>query len=417
MSRPEEPRITPMAWIVFLTGCVYYLYQYILRITPGVLSSELLEAYSWQATAVGAVSAAYFYAYTPMQVPVGVLMDQHGPRRLFILGTSLLAASISLMYFSYDLVEVRLLHFLIGFGSSFAYIGTSKLAAEWFPSKYFATLVGVISTFGMLGSAFGSNALVALSTRFDVDTVNLVLAVVGVLIVVLVLIFVKDSPSARKRITASGKVSTDEVVKTLGRIVKKPRTWLASALNFIVTVPTAVIAGFAGITILMKLHGLSLEEAAFVNSMIFIGAIVGAPGVAALATAIGRRKAVLTTAIVVAGLCLSLLILLPSLPYKLLIVLFLLVGFTSSGCIALTIAIGKEAFDNSMAGMVVAVINMAGMTAPMVLQPLISGAMDGTPEVLREALAFIPGLFLVAYFLAVYGKTDVVPASADTTKS
>ena len=409
MNQSESIRVTPMAWVVFLTGCAYYLFQYILRITPGVLSAEIQDTFSWQAAAIGAVSAAYFYAYTPMQLPVGVLMDQYGPRRLFILGTSLLTACVFLMALTDELGEAQLLHYLIGFGSSFAYIGTTKLAAEWFPEKHFATLVGLIFSFGMIGSAFGSNALVALSDQFGVNNVLLMLGAVGVAIALLVVFFVKDSPN-KQQTAPPAKISTDKVAATLGQILKKPRVWLAGGINFIVTVPTGVIAGFAGVTILTKLHGLELEDAAFVNGALFIGAMFGSPGVAAIAASTGQRKTAMAIAIVVSGLCLAALIFMPSLPYFFLIALFAIIGF-GTGTIALTIAIAKEACDNSMAGMVVAVVNMAGMMAPMLLQPLIAESMDGTPAELREALTFIPTLYIVALMLTIYGQTD---AAAET---
>jgi MFS family permease len=396
-----------MAWVVFLTGCAYYLYQYILRIAPGVLTPDLQQSTGWAAATIGAISAAYFYAYTPMQVPVGVLTDQYGPRKLFLIGTSVLAFCVLGQYFATESADAEILHFLIGFGSSFAYIGTTKLVAEWFPARHFATLIGVISAFGMAGSAFGSNALVALSGRFGVDNAILVLGLIGVLIAVLVFLFVRDTPKGTAKADPDEGLSREEVAPTLGRIVKEPHTWLAGTINFAVGVPTGVIAGFAGVTILMKMHELNLEDATFVNSMIFVGAIFGAPGLAAIAAAMGRRRAVMVAALAASGLCLCALIFVPKLPYGMLIGLFLIIGF-GTGCSALTIAMAKEWFDNSIAGMVVAVVNMIGMTAPMLLQPYIAGPMDGSADTLREALMLLPALYGIALFLAIYGKTDSV---------
>ena len=62
----------------------FYCYEFILRIIPGVLQTELTALFGHiSASAFGQLSALYYFAYSPMQMPVGMLMDRFGPRRLF----------------------------------------------------------------------------------------------------------------------------------------------------------------------------------------------------------------------------------------------------------------------------------------------------------------------------------------------
>ena len=69
--------------LVCAVGAFFYCYEFVLRIIPGALQSELSAAFgNISATTFGQLSAFYYFAYSPMQLPVGMLMDRFGPRRL-----------------------------------------------------------------------------------------------------------------------------------------------------------------------------------------------------------------------------------------------------------------------------------------------------------------------------------------------
>src|SRR3954470_19954672 len=72
------------AWLVCGLGALFYCYEYFLRISPSVMTQDLMRVYHLDAAMLGNLAAFYYYAYTPMQLPVGVLMDRFGPRRLLV---------------------------------------------------------------------------------------------------------------------------------------------------------------------------------------------------------------------------------------------------------------------------------------------------------------------------------------------
>ena len=73
------------AWLICGLGAIFYSYEYFLRISPSVMESALREHFNLSATGFGFLSAIYYYAYVPMQLPVGVLMDRYGPKLLLTL--------------------------------------------------------------------------------------------------------------------------------------------------------------------------------------------------------------------------------------------------------------------------------------------------------------------------------------------
>ncbi len=70
-----------LRWTAFTLVVIAYMLAFFHRTAPAALAEELSSAFNASATSLGALAAAYFYVYTVMQIPTGVLVDTFGPRR------------------------------------------------------------------------------------------------------------------------------------------------------------------------------------------------------------------------------------------------------------------------------------------------------------------------------------------------
>ncbi|HSH42302.1 MAG TPA: hypothetical protein VK973_09295, partial [Arenicellales bacterium] len=70
------------AWAAFALGTMYFGYAFAQRVAPSVMTGELMRDLAVGGAALGGLSAFYFYAYAGIQLPVGVLLDRFGPRKL-----------------------------------------------------------------------------------------------------------------------------------------------------------------------------------------------------------------------------------------------------------------------------------------------------------------------------------------------
>ncbi len=122
---------------VCLVGALFYCYEFLLRILPGTLQSELSIAFGHiSATTFGQLAALYYFAYSPMQLPVGMLIDRFGPRRLlsFACLCCMLGSYLFMTFSSLWIAGIGRL--LVGFGSSFAFVGSLTLMMHWLPRRY-----------------------------------------------------------------------------------------------------------------------------------------------------------------------------------------------------------------------------------------------------------------------------------------
>src|SRR5579885_769123 len=85
------------SWTVWGIAALFYLTGFYQRVSPAVMTSELMRDFGINAQSLGNLSAFYFYFYVMAQIPVGILIDTWGARKLLFWG-SLLAAIGTLLF-------------------------------------------------------------------------------------------------------------------------------------------------------------------------------------------------------------------------------------------------------------------------------------------------------------------------------
>ena len=127
-----------LPWIMCLLAAVFLLLRIFFNaFQPVCFKTEIMTLYNINIETFGLLSAAYYWAYTPMQVLVGTLMDHFGVRRLLTMAI-LLCAVGALFFGLHDNLAIGMLsRFMIGFGSAFAFVGVLKSAADWLPYRFF----------------------------------------------------------------------------------------------------------------------------------------------------------------------------------------------------------------------------------------------------------------------------------------
>ena len=142
---------------------------------------------------LGHLSAAYFYGYAGMQIPVGVLLDRFGPRRLM---TARRASSVpAAACCSPPAPRLRPStagRFLIGASAAFSLVGSMAVAGQWFRANRFAMLSGLAMAMGMAGGVFGQAPLRLAVEASDWRTTTLLLAAGGVALAIAAWATVRD---------------------------------------------------------------------------------------------------------------------------------------------------------------------------------------------------------------------------------
>lgn len=359
--------VRTLAYLGWLTGALFFFYAWVVRVAPSVMIEELMRDFAVGAAAIGNLSAFYFYGYAGMQVPIGMMMDRFGPRRLMTAAAGVCALGCILFAMSTAFWGVAAGRFLIGASAAFSLVGAMAVAGQWFPARRFALLSGLAMMMGMAGGVFGQAPLRLVVERYDWRTAMMITAVGGLLIAVAAWTSVRD------RHRGSGGVG--QVFGGLGHVLRNPQTWLIAVAGLGTTGPLLGFAGLWGVPYLEATHGIDRTAAAAVTSTLFIGWGVGAPLFGWFSDRIGRRRLPFIIGVVLCAAAMAALVHVPGLSLPAVSALCFLCGFGGSSQIVGFAAV-REHNAASLSGTAIGFVNGMVTGAGALYQPLLGWLLD-----------------------------------------
>ncbi len=358
------------AVIAFFLGTVFFAYAFIQRVSPSVMTNELMRDFSVGGAALGSISAFYFYAYASIQLPVGMLTDHFGPRKLMSFAAALCAVASVGFGLSESLLTASIGRALIGGTVAFGFVGTMAIAGYWFKPSQYALLAGLLQTVGMSGAIFGQAPLRHMVEGVGWRGTMHMLAVLAIVLAFLVFFFVPHRTDDQKHVGASGRVMSG-----LKAVTSNPQTWLCAVIGFGMAATMLGLGGLWGIPWLSTVHGFSTVEAAGINSMIFVGWASCSPLVGWVSDRTGKRNLILRIGATVALLALVWLIHFTPQGTSLLMLVIFLIG---AGGSSMTVCFSsvKELNQLNYSSTALGLMNMCIVGSGAVLQPLIGWLLD-----------------------------------------
>jgi sugar phosphate permease len=362
-----------LGWFICALGAIFYAYEYLLRIAPSAMEDSLRLHFNLTATGFGFLSAVYYYAYVPMQLPVGILMDRFGPKRLLTFACLVCVIGTLLFTDTNSSVISASGRLLVGMGSAFAFVGVLKLATMWLPENKLAMVAGMTSALGTIGAMVGDNLIVSWVNKFGWQPSMNWTAVFGIILCVILWFGIMDHP--KHVFTGPESETMKKKIQDLHLIIRNKQIWINGFYGCMVYLPTTVFAELWGIPYLRHAHHLSEAQAAFANSLLFFGFMIGAPSMGAISDKIRRRKLPMIVGALGAAVMMSVILYAPNLsPNVLNVCIFVLGLFYSAQTIVF--AVGRELSPPQAAGTAIALTNMIVMIGAMVLQPLVGRLLD-----------------------------------------
>jgi MFS family permease len=414
-------------WIICTIGMLFYCYNYFLRVSPSVMQQDLMQGLHINAYQFGTLAAFYYYAYTPMQIPVGMLYDRFGTRVVQFFACAIATLGVGLFISADTYLTAGLGRFLIGLGTAFAYIGVLKLASVWLPPNRFAMIAGLTTAFGMMSAIFSDKYLTQFVQAVGYKNALHAAFFIGIALSFVILIFSRSRPKiqlAHQTNNNHTPMSFKQLLHALKLVLTNPQMWLIGLIGCLFYLPASVFLDLWGIPYLKTVYQLTPEQAEFSVRWVFIGWIISGPTIGIISEKIKRRRTPLMISACMSALLLSMIFYLPGIPLYALYAIFFLIGIFC-GAHPLCFALGKENCPNEISGTAVAVTNTLIMLGGMIFQPMVGKLLDnhavnvvlqnGVPQYSTSdytyALSVIPlGLcisILLTFFLKeTYCKTE-----------
>lgn len=293
----------PLAIRLFLPFAAAYFLSYHFRTANAVIGPVLRDELALGAADLGLLTSAYFLGFGATQLPLGMLLDRFGARRVEATLLLFAATGAALFASGTTITTLAIGRGLIGVGVSACLMASLKSFSQWFPPERQASLTGWIMSAGTLGALAASAPLDAALQIASWRAIFLALAAVTLAVAATLFFCVPDKPGTHcpERLAAQWA--------GVRQVVASRHFWHIAPVAF------AQIGGFMAVQSLwssawlMQVNGYSRTEAARHLAAMSVAMLFAYLAIGLLATRLARRG-IGTIHLVGGGMALGLLTLL-----------------------------------------------------------------------------------------------------------
>ncbi len=370
------------SWLIWGCAALFYCYQFMLRVSPGVMADDLMASFQVDACALGALTAFYYNTYAALQIPVGTLMDHFKPRRMLTVAVILCSLGTLVFSSAETLTIAAFGRAMIGAGSAVAFLSCLKLGTLWFPSQKLPLVVGMTLLLGTTGAISAGSPMAWLVQATGWRYALWLVAFVGFGIALLGWIVVRDKAPAsleEEILSSHGDdkhtVVHEGVLTNILEVIRKPQSWFIGLYGAFMYVPLSGFADLWGPPFLMSVYQFDKATAGAAVSALYVGIGLGSPLFPLLCQRLEAYRPTVLISAVGAMIILSLVFYLPVLPFWLLVMLLFFAGLFLGGqflAFSMTCALNPLSASATAGG----VHNMICMLSGVIFQPLIGRLLD-----------------------------------------
>lgn len=270
-SPPRASTVPLWAMLAALTAVAAMSQAF--RTVATVIAGELKTEFAATDQDVGLVAAAFHLAFALAQIPIGVALDIHGPRRTISAAFLLAVLGALLSAMAPNLPLLMAGQFLIGIGCGPAFLGTMVFIAKRYPAERFAWLSGLVLALSGIGMLATGTPLAWIVENSSWRAGFLALAAVSTVVLIAVFRLVSDEPSQRE----TRPETLREAFGKVGPILGEKHTLGILVLGVVAYSSFLTLRGLWAVPMLMDRHGLSLIASGHVMLAVSIAMILGPP--------------------------------------------------------------------------------------------------------------------------------------------
>ena len=244
------------------------------RSSLGVAAIQAAERFDASAAELSFLTVMQLAVYAAMQIPVGVLLDRYGSKRLLIVGGLLMALGQFFVAAATVLPQAAVGRAVLGMGDAFTFISMIRVINNCYTGAAATKRTQLYANFGQLGQVFSALPFAYLLAHVGWSSAYLTLGLFALIGVVLTALIVRDSPD----------YDSDQPVRTPWRVigvqlvsnVKHPAVRMAFWTHFILQSTGSVFVLLWGYSFLVRGEGIDPGIASIMlSSFVFIGFVVG----------------------------------------------------------------------------------------------------------------------------------------------
>lgn len=257
-----------IAWAIWVIVSIFYAYQYILRVMPSILMNDIMQRFNIDAAVFGQFSGVYYLGYSLMHLPIGIMLDHYGPRKVMTGCILLTIVGMLPIIFSEHWTYPIIGRILIGIGSSAAILGAFKIIRLTFSEAHFSRMLSFSVTIGLIGAIYGGAPVAYMNKNLGYQAVIEIFAVIGLILAALTYLIVPEIEKEN---------SNSSVLSEIKQVLTNKKVIMTCIFAGLMVGPLEGFADVWGAEFFRKVYNFDNSVASSLPSMIFIGMCFGAP--------------------------------------------------------------------------------------------------------------------------------------------
>lgn len=260
-----------LPWCICFAASLFFFYEFIQGNMFASIADDIMRDFHIQADNLTYLSSVYYVSNVLFLFVAGIILDRFSAKKTIIIAMLFCVLSTFILAYVHTFALALICRFVTGIGSAFCFLGPIRITSRWFPAKRMALVTGLIVTIAMSGGMLAQYPLTKLALYIGWRDSMVWLGWLGLCILGLMIVFIQDKPRHQPSPPKIGIIASAKIAYL------NPQTLLAALYASLMNMAVAVFGAVMGSLYLVQRLGVTKEEAALVNSMLFLGAIVGGP--------------------------------------------------------------------------------------------------------------------------------------------
>ncbi|MDI9887717.1 MFS transporter [Streptomyces sp. HNM0645] len=270
---PGDPPGGRRAALVWGIGVSVYFVAVIFRTSLGVAGLDAADRFDVNASALSTFSILQLLVYAGMQIPVGLMVDRLGTKRVLTIGVVLFTAGQLGFALSPSYGTALGARALLGCGDAMTFISVLRLGSRWFPARRGPFVAQVAALFGMAGNLVSTIVVSRMLDGLGWTATFAGSAAAGAVVLVLLLLFLKDHPEGWEPPPAE-HAGAAFVRRQIALSWREPGTRLGLWVHFTTQFPAMVFLLLWGLPFLVEAQRLPRETAGGLLTLVVVSNMV-----------------------------------------------------------------------------------------------------------------------------------------------
>lgn len=261
-----------LPWLVCFSASLFLFYEFIQGNMFASIADSIMHDFAIKADKMAYLSSIYYLSNVLFLFIAGRLLDSYSAKKIILAAMLLCVLSTFVLAYTQSFWIALLCRFITGMGSAFCFVGPIRIASRWFNPRRMALVTGCIVTFAMLGGMLSQYPLTSLVVQVGWRNALWDVGVLGVLMLILMYVGVKEKETPKSLLPTSPKLPI-----LLKKTYFNPQILRAATFTSLMNMAIAVFGAMMGTLYIEQRLGMTKEAASVVNTMLFLGSILGGP--------------------------------------------------------------------------------------------------------------------------------------------